>query len=465
MKWLKSTSSSKLAALLVSATILGLAAQNASALTAANTTISNTASLTYSISGTAQTPIPSSPTGNTAQGGAGAPTTFVVDRKVDFTVVANTTAPIGVQPGQAGIAGTVTTAMGFTVQNLGNAPQSFNLAPASVTGNTFVPGTFVMYTTAIGTAFNPAAPGTAVTTLTNIPAASGIQVWVVSNIPNTSATNTTLLNGNQALVTLTATATVPTAFATATLLAGSVEVSTAVPVGGNATGGANVGLVDVVLAEAANSAVTAVTAPTVAATPAVAADAKNTGVQVAVGTYKIQSAAVVVTKLSSPVCDPVNGNTNPLNIPGTAVQWAVTLYNPTVDANGIPVTTNATLTQVSDPLDVNTGFDPNKVAGQPAGSAGTLCSGAGSINLATAAGGVGYTLSKTAPVAGAAPATAAPAGSVTAPATATGGTLTINPALILTTATPSATGTGTRTTAGDLIPGEYLTLYFNSIVQ
>lgn len=473
MKWLKTTSSSKFAALLVSATVLGFASQSASALTPAGTSIANTASLTYSIGGAAQTPIPSSPTGNNAQGGAGTPTSFVVDRKVDFTVTGG--AVVGVQPGQPGLPvapSTATTAMAFTVSNTGNGPQSFNLTPASVAGNTFTPGTFSMYVLPVGTPFNPAAPGTAVTKITDLAAGGSQVVYVVANIPNVNTAaapaSTTLLNGNQALVTLSVQATVPTAFATATLLAGSPEVGTVVPVGGNATGGANVATVDVVLADVAQSGVAAVTTPTVAATPAAGADAARNGVVVAVGTYKIQSAAVLISKLSSPVCDPVNGNTNPMNIPGTAIQWAITLYNPTVDANGIAVTTNATLTAVTDPLDVNTLFDPNKVAGQAAGSAGTLCSGTGSVNLATAAAGVGYTLSKTAPVAGAAPAVAAPAGSVTAAAPVAGtngGTVTVNPALILTTATASATGTGTRTTAGDLIPGEYLTLYFNSIVQ
>ncbi|MGB8518179.1 MAG: hypothetical protein WCD45_09860 [Gallionella sp.] len=468
MKLLKSTSSSKLAALLVSATVMVFASQSASALTAAGTTISNTASLTYSIGGAPQTAIPSSPTGNTS-GGAGQATTFLVDRKVDFLATGGAT--VGVQPGQLNSTtapATATTAMKFTVANLGNGPQSFNLTPAAVAGDTFTPGSFLMYAVPAGSAFNPQTPGTAVTTISNLAAGASEDVYLVSTIPNPTPS---LLNGNQALVTLSVQATVPTAFATATLLAGSPEVTTVVPAGGNATGGANVGLVDVVLAEAANSAVAAV-ATAIIGTPGVPSDPKNNGIQVAVGTYKIQSAAVIVAKVSSPVCDGVNGTTNPMNIPGSVIQWTVTLYNPTVDKNGIAVTTPATLTSLGDPLDASTAFDPNKVAGQPnTATTGILCSGTGSTNLATAAGGLGYTLGYQAgsvlPAVPATPTTAAPVGSLNpVPATTPGGTVTVDPTKILTLATPPATGaTGPRVSAGDLLPGEYLTLYFNSIVQ
>ena len=95
--------------------------------TASNTTISNLATLNYSVGGTAQAAIGSSAAGNTT--GAGTATTFVVDKKVNLLVAEVSNTPTIVAPGQA-VA--VTT---FTVTNTGNDVQDFSLTGAGNIGS------------------------------------------------------------------------------------------------------------------------------------------------------------------------------------------------------------------------------------------------------------------------------------------------------------------------------------------
>src|SRR5262245_26062669 len=60
--------------------------------TVANTSITNRATVGYSVGGVTQTSIESSPTGNSTAGvGAGTNTAFVVDDRVDFTVAEQST--------------------------------------------------------------------------------------------------------------------------------------------------------------------------------------------------------------------------------------------------------------------------------------------------------------------------------------------------------------------------------------
>lgn len=67
------------------------------------------------------------------------------------------------------------------------------------------------------------------------------------------------------------------------------------------------------------------------------------------------SAQLTFTKTASLICDPVNGTTNPKNIPGAIVRWTMTVTN-----SGIaPVS----LTTVSDLLSANTTIDPNLITG------------------------------------------------------------------------------------------------------
>src|SRR3989338_1406131 len=100
MKKHNTTSPPRLAALLFGAALLGLVSQGALAV-ASNTTISNLATLNYTVGGVSQTAIGSSEAGNTA--GAGTATTFLVDKKVNLTVVEVGGSLTSVSPGQTAV--------------------------------------------------------------------------------------------------------------------------------------------------------------------------------------------------------------------------------------------------------------------------------------------------------------------------------------------------------------------------
>ena len=456
MKWLKSKSPSKLATLMVSAAVLGLASQSAAALTASGVTIANTASLTYNVGGSAQTPIASSPLGNSIAGTAGAPTSFVVDKKVDFTVTGG--AIVNVQPNQAGVNGTTpiaansNTVLTYTISNIGNDPQGFILTAANATPvvatDVFDPTAIRVFVETDGTAGYSA--GDTATAIASLAPGATVTVYVLSTIPTVLATasglrlaGSPIQNGDQALVTLSAQAAVvgtPVTVGNPAGTAGAALVATAAAAGSNATGGTNVNTVDIVFAEAANAG------------PGLANPANN-GSAAANGTYNIQTAMLTVTKLSSVVCDPVTGNVAPNNIPGAAIQWAITISN----ALGASPANLALPNAISDTLDINTTFDPNKVTGA---AVAPFCLGTTAF---AAANGLGYTLGTAAPAAGAAPALAAPAGAfaLTPPVAGVGGNggiVNINFATLL----PAG---GARVTAGDLNPGEFITVYFNVFVN
>lgn len=465
------TSPSKFAALVASVAILGLASQSALAVgTASGTPISNTASLSYTVGGTTQTPIASSPTGNTVAGTTGTATTFVVDNKVDFTVTGGTT--VNVQPLQAGnpaVAQTATannTVLSYTVTNLGNTAQGFNLTVTNVaTGvatDIFDPTLFQVFIAPGAVAlFDPATAKTGAAITSLAPGATAT-VFVMSTIPANSAAATPapLVNGNQALVTLTATVipdtavaggSIPTVAGTIAGPLGTALAATVVPAGGNSftaagVAGANVNAVDVVFAEAANATTLGVT--TLAQNGTNAALALN-GAASANDTYNITTAVLKVQKTSTLICDPFTGSAATSNIPGAVVEWAITISN--AAGSGAPanlaIVNTATTGAIVDVLNANTTFDPTKITGAlvaPLCSAPTV----GSAGLSYVVGaGTGPAAS------GAAGQLQLPAAAITAPVGA-GGTLTANLAAALPV-------NATRLVAGDLLPGEFITVFFN----
>ena len=91
------------------------------------TDITNTASVNYSVSGVPQTVINSSPTGNSTPGaGAGAPTTFEVDKKIIFVAEETNGAATVTSPGLTQV---VTV---FRVTNTSNGSQDYRIAADNV---------------------------------------------------------------------------------------------------------------------------------------------------------------------------------------------------------------------------------------------------------------------------------------------------------------------------------------------
>src|SRR4051794_38786553 len=110
------------------ATVLGSTAANAAPnnYTPAGTTISNQATVTFSVGGVSQSPVGSSLGGN--NNGAGSPTSFVVDNLVSHTVTTSDTAPVGGVPGAGVVAGTQSVTATFVVSNTGNNTQDYFLS-------------------------------------------------------------------------------------------------------------------------------------------------------------------------------------------------------------------------------------------------------------------------------------------------------------------------------------------------
>ncbi|MGB7651562.1 MAG: hypothetical protein WBL62_10275 [Gallionella sp.] len=444
MKQQKTSGVSKLVASLLGAALLGLATQNAMALTAAGTTVSNIATLQYAVGGVAQNSISSSSAagGNSTQNGS--PTavgvsgaggvlasSFLVDYKVDLSVTGGTT--VNVTPGQVAatnVTGTLGAYTTFTVQNNSNAIQSFSLVAADAANGAIVsPAVMDAFNTASNTIYVDTngnlvldAADTAITTITDLAAAASIKVFVASAIPVTA------LNGQAAAVSLLATATWPSvipAWAPAGVLSGNPVVATA------ALTANNTGLVtaDIVFADAAG-----------------VVDVLRSGSHSAYDAYTVASALLSVQKTVALLCDPVNGATNPMNIPGAAVQYAITIVN----TGAAP----ASLSQISDALAATTAWDATLISGAGAGAA---CVPAAATTLSAtgfgAVSGTGVTTSHVAP--------GLATQAVTAGATVAGAvgaqTVTVN---FPTLASPAVALVG-----GVLPANQFVTVYFNTFVQ
>lgn len=277
----------------------------AQATTASGTTISNTATVNYSVASIAQTPIP-------------ATATFVVDTVINQNVTGGNS--YTVTPGQTNVVAV------FSVTNTSNVDSGFTLAatnrpqPAEDDFDMLVPGatsTFG-YNVFVDVDGNGTyEPGTdTATSIASLPAATtptpaSVTVFVVGDVPGSAA------NTQDALVRLTATAVLPNTTTTWT-----------------ATG---VGSAD---------------------DPDVVEVVIRNGTAFAQDTFNVSSAALSVTKTSAVISDPFVGvSPNAKAIPAAVVEYTITVSN----AAGAQT---ATLTSISDPVPANTAF----AAGQYTGS-------------------------------------------------------------------------------------------------
>lgn len=321
--------------------MLGLVSQSALAAgTLSGASIANIATLQYNVGGTAQNSISSSPTGNsTANPITGLPTidpatglctancaatvaatTFTVDNKVNMTVAEVGASVTTVVPGATA---QVTT---FTVTNNGNTVQDFGLAAADVaagqtlfgsTDNFVATGILVFVESGVTPGYQPLED--TATFIDELAPDASQTVYVVANIPVGQ------INNDAALVSLTATAQVGGTAATQ-----GADMA--------ATVAANTAGVDVVFGDAAGSD-----------------DAAGSGTHSARDAFKVGSAVISVAKTVTLLCDPFNGATNPKNIPGSTVQYAITISNAATAA------ASATLSTIGDVLNTSTTFEPNLV--------------------------------------------------------------------------------------------------------
>jgi len=393
-------------ALLASAALLGLVSHNVWAVvTPSGTVISNIATMNYSVGGVAQTPIGSSPTGNTS--GAGTATAFVVDNKVNLTVAESNSTVTSVSPGATN---QVTT---FTVTNTGNTAQGYTLVGANAIG---APTVFTVaddldatvsavFVDANGNSTYDEATDT-LSAISSLAPGASVSVFVLATIPAAAT------NGQQAVVTLSATT------KTAVTMAAVAE-----------PGGANTASVDIVFADSAN-----------ALTDPLAANTARDAIGIAQDAYRVVSSVLSVTKTGTVLCDPLNGITTPKNIPGAIVQYTVLV------SNAAGTGASATLTTVTDTLAATVTHDPGLRVPTDAASciAGTSSSGFKIVSSV-----VGRTLGGA-------------AGVMTNIADADGATI-VGQGLTVTFATALPAGGGY--TAGELKSGESATITYNVIIN
>ncbi len=268
--------------------------------TTAGTSVSNTATVNYNVGGVAQAPI------------ASAPTSFVVDNKIDLTVTEVGGAATTVVPGQTAAVLT------YLVSNTGNSPEGYQLtATNQPNGSTLFGRTDNADFAGLSVFVDSNTNGTydaGVDTAANINTLAkdaSVTVFVVVNIPNGAA------NAQVANVNLSARAAAPgTNGAT-------LETQSA---------GADTAAIDIVFADAGRDATQAVD-----------------------DQYFVQSAALAISKTSSVISDPFNLAVNPKAIPGATIEYVVTVANTgAATAGGI---------SVSDTLNANLAFVQGAYAG------------------------------------------------------------------------------------------------------
>ncbi len=317
--------------------------------TTAGDTVSNLATINYSVGGVPQNAIGSSPTGNTT--GAGTATTFVVDNKVNLNVIETGNGATTTTPGAPNV---VTT---FKVTNIGNSPQGYALAPTTVAGITMTNLRTAVSTAActVATTTTPAYAAEPATTFINTLANDAcVYVFILADTPLAAT------NGQTGDVRLTATVATP----------GS---SGATLVTENPTVADTAGTVDIVFANPSAQ---------VPSRPTNASEFAN-------DQYIVNAPSLTVTKASAVISDPFNNTTNPKAIPGATIEYTLTVANASgAAADAVVITDNFLATSNTTLANGGYGGGANDIQLQTGVGAPTTCTAAADADACTVAAGV-----------------------------------------------------------------------------
>lgn len=355
-------------ALLVGVTFSGIAS-NALALTGACSTISNQATLAYSVGGVPQANILSDGDGNAANGAQS--TDFTVDTKVDLSI-STFNSPVNATGINQILTYRITNAGNDTQrymlqlyagngETIGGATDNFNMSNVRVVVDTVPDGTISI--NADGTinlaadettiSLTAATDGTDLGLTPNVAGNVGVapsnvlEVYVIADVPAGRAT------GDDALYTLKA-----RTYQIAGVL-GIGGVAGAETGDSSSTATLNSCSSQVVLADGAAT-------DTPVGDPADASDAANDGDYFATGIFTVSAPTISVTKSQSILWDPVNldGPPAPQAIPGAYVQYVITIANTGA--------ASATLSTVTDPLASTLLIDPDLITGAGPGNPESL---------------------------------------------------------------------------------------------
>lgn len=317
--------------------------------TTAGSSITNTASISYSVGGVSQPSVNS----NTDS--------FVVDRKVNLTVAEVGSATTVVAPGQTGAY------TSFTLQNTSNAVLDFALTTAQTSGGTAAHGGtdnfdvtgVTIYRDTNGNNVYDAGTDTAVTYIDELAADATVTLFVVGNVPAGRAT------GDVSNVRLTAT---------------GREGGTAGSMGAALvqTAGANTAAMDTVFADGAG-----------------VSDAARDAAHSDDDDYTVATATLTVSKSSSVVSDPINNTTNPKAIPGAVISYCIQVANASGGAAATSVSVSdvvpANMTYVASSIRLN-GTVTSGVCNADGVAGGSFSAGTVSGTIATVAAGDTRTL-------------------------------------------------------------------------
>ena len=322
---------------------------------AAGDTISNTATLTFDVGGTA-TVLESSPLGNLVTGvGAGTATDFLEDNLINFTVLTSDGASVSVAQSTTG------QVLTFTVTNNGNGAQDFSLSainaaigdpdpfiPANL--DAFDPTSFAIFVEDGTTAGYQALEDTA-TYIDELAPLGVATVYIVSVIPGA------LANDDLAVMTLVA------------------QVAAGDPAGTPGTQGADITTDDTLNPDVTTTEENVFNDAAGDLDSLGAVDVIKNGQHSDTSSYIVGAAILTVTKTSATIWDPVNGAlaNNPKAITGAYTQYTITV------ANDALAGASGDLTSLGDTL-VGTTLDPNLLsttAGLPIVAPGDYEGGAG----------------------------------------------------------------------------------------
>ncbi|MGB5397356.1 MAG: hypothetical protein WBN96_09415, partial [Gammaproteobacteria bacterium] len=374
--------------------------------------ISNTATLSYDVGGANQVPI------------ASPAAVFIEDRVINFTV-AETAGTIGTTSAAPNSAAGVT----FDVLSNSNAILDFSLTVVQDAGDNFdVAGVSYFLEDGTTPGYQAGEDTVAVTFLDEVGIGAAVTVHVVGTTPISTAVS----NGDVANITLVAQA---AGGGTATVQGADItnDDNGNISPGGTASDTAdNAGAMDTVFNDAAGTL-----------NSLGAADVARNGQHSADDSITIASAELTVTKTSAALWDPVNLDSNPKSFPGAYVRYSIAIEN------AATATASADLTTLSDILVAELDLDPDLLDGVGAVPAATNAVGDGIQIVVT---GSTRTVTSVFCTGAADPDGCSYSGGA-------GGTISVNLATELVADAPNSY------TAGELKPGETVTITFNVIVQ
>jgi uncharacterized repeat protein (TIGR01451 family) len=286
---------------------LGLAGAAFAGGTPSGTPVDNAATVDFSVGGLNQATI----TSNTAS--------FLVDNRVDVTVVTLDAANIVVVPGM------LARVLSFSVTNNGNTIQDYALSAVADAADGFDATNVNVYLDVNGNGSYDAGVDNE-TYIDELPVDTTVTVFVVSDIPLTAA-NAELANYDLLAVT---------------------------------RGGVTPGVLGALLADSIADVDDPAVVQVVFADGAGNVDALRDGAHSSRSVYEVASANLLVVKTHAVVNDPINGVTRPKNIPGATLSYTTDLNN-TGGAGADNVV-------VVDPVPGNTSFVVGSHTVAPAGT-------------------------------------------------------------------------------------------------